>query len=155
MGIGFKGESSIASVTKKAIRIITNSNYIAHTEPLLKELELLKITCMFIFSIWKFYYKLMTNQLPVYFAIMKPVLPQVCTRYEIRNPIYHLLDIRHAFAQQSLKYCLIKYLNTEEGYADMVHNTSFKNYKMDIKHKMINNYNAACTIRNCFVCELI
>ena len=64
---------------KKAIRIITNSNYIAHTEPLLKELELLKITCMFILSLWKFYYKLMTNQLPVYFAIMKPVLPQVCS----------------------------------------------------------------------------
>ena len=84
---------------KKAIRIITNSNYIAHTEPLLKELELLKITCMFILSLWKFYYKLMTNQLPVYFAIMKPVLPQVCTRYEIRNPVYHLPDIRHSFAQ--------------------------------------------------------
>ena len=67
----------------------------------------------------------------------------------------HLPDIRHAFAQQSLKYCLIKHLNTEEGYADMVHNTSFKNYIMDIKHKMINNYNAACTIRNCYVCELI
>ena len=66
MMIGFKGESPIASVTKKkAITIITNSNYIAHTEPLLKELELLKITCMFILSIWKFYYKLMTNQLPV------------------------------------------------------------------------------------------
>ena len=140
---------------KKAIRIITNSNYIAHTEPLLKELELLKITCMFILSLWKFYYKLMTNQLPVYFAIMKPVLPQVCTRYEIRNPVYHLPDIRHAFAQQSLKYCLIKQLNTAEGYADMIHNTSFKNYKMDIKHKMINSYNAACTIRNCYVCELV
>ena len=130
--------------------IITNSNYIAHTEPLLKELELLKITCMFTLSIWKFYYKLMTNQLPIYFAIMKPVLPQVGTRHEIRNPVYHLPDIRHAFAQQSLKYCLIKRLNT-----DMVHNTSFKNYKMDIKHKMINNYNATCTIRNCYVCELI
>ena len=37
----------------------------------------------------------------------------------------------------------------------MVHDTSFKNYKMDIKHKMINDYSAACTIRNCYVCELI
>ena len=37
----------------------------------------------------------------------------------------------------------------------MVHNTSFKNYKMDIKHKIINNYNVACTIRNYYVCELI
>ena len=73
---------------KKAIRIITNSNYIAHTKPFLKELELLKITCMFTLSIWKFYYKLVTNQLPVYFTIMKPVLPQVCTRYEILSIIY-------------------------------------------------------------------
>ena len=118
---------------KKAIRIITNSNYIEHAEPLLKELELPKITCVFTLSIWKFYYKLIIlnyqyNQLPVYLAIIKPVLPQVCTRYEIRNLVYHLPDIRHAFAQQSLKYCFIKRLNTEEGYADMVHNTSFKNY---------------------------
>ena len=29
---------------------------------------------------------------------MKPVLLQVCTRYEIRNPFYYLPDIRHAFA---------------------------------------------------------
>ena len=36
-----------------------------------------------------------------------------------------------------------------------VHNTSFKNYKMDIKYKMVNNYNATCTIRNCYDCELI
>ena len=72
----------------------------------------------------------MTNQLPEYFAIMKPVLPQVCTLSEIRNPVYHLPDVRHAFAQHSLEHCLMKYLNTEEGYADMVHNTSFKNYKM-------------------------
>ena len=60
----------------------------------------------------------MSNQLQVHFAIMKPVMPQVCTGYEIRNPVYHLPDIRHSFAQQSLKHCLIKYLNTEEGYAN-------------------------------------
>ena len=45
----------------------------------------------------------MSNQLPVYFAIMKPVMLQVCTRYEIRNPVYDLPDMRHAFSQQSLK----------------------------------------------------
>ena len=95
----------------------------------------------------------MTNQLPVYFAIMKPVLPQVCTRYEIRNPVYHLPDIRHAFAQQSLKYCLIKHLKKDMRTWFIINH--LKNYKMDIKHKMINNYNAACTIRNCYVCELI
>ena len=55
---------------------------------------------------------------------MKPTLQQVCTRYEIRNPMYHLPNnARHAFAEQSLRYCLIKHLNTEGGYADLVHST--------------------------------
>ena len=39
MGIYFKGKSSSAFITEKAVRIITNSNYIAHTEPFLKELR--------------------------------------------------------------------------------------------------------------------
>ena len=60
---------------KKAVRIITNSNYIAHTEPLLKELRLLKVTCIFSLEIWAFYYKLMNNQLPIYFKLMKPPQP--------------------------------------------------------------------------------
>ena len=46
---------------------------------------------------------------------MKPVLPIICTRYEIRNPVFHLPNIRHSFAEQSIGYCLIKQLNAEEG----------------------------------------
>ena len=89
----------------------------------------------------------MSNQLPAYFTVMKPTLPQVCTRYEIRNPVYHLPNVRHKFAGQSLRYCLIKHLNTEKVYADRVHSTSFINYKIVIKNKLINNYSAFCTIR--------
>ena len=48
---------------------------------------------------------------------MKPVLPIICTRYEVRNPMFHLPDIRHSFGEQSILvgYCLIKQLNAEEG----------------------------------------
>ena len=97
----------------------------------------------------------MSDQLPAYFTVMKPTLPQVCTRYEIRNPMYHLPNVRHTFAEQSLRYCLIKHLNMEGGYTDLVHSTSFINYKIIIKNEMINNYSAVCTIRGCYVCELI
>ena len=138
---------------KKAIRIITNSNYIAHTEPLLKELRLLKVTCMFPLAIWKFYFKLMNNQLPLYFEFMKPPLPQVCTHYDIRSPVFHLPEIRHSFAEQSIRYCLIKRLNAEQSRVDIVHNTSFYNFKMSIKNDMINAYNAICTVNDCYVCS--
>ena len=49
------------------------------------------------------------------FSVMKPVLPQICSRYEVRNPVFHLPDIRHSFAEQSIHYCLIKQLNAENG----------------------------------------
>ena len=53
---------------KKAVRIITQSNYIAHSEPLRKQYGLIRLTDMFSLAMWKFNYKLMSNQLPTYFS---------------------------------------------------------------------------------------
>ena len=57
---------------KKALRIITNSHYIAHSEPIFKDVRCLKITDMFSVAIWKFYFKLMNNKLPHCFSSYKP-----------------------------------------------------------------------------------
>ena len=73
---------------KKVLRLISNSNYIAHTEPICKNLRLLKLTDMFSMAAWTFYYKLMNNQLPMYFVEWRPELPRVCTRYEIIYQFY-------------------------------------------------------------------
>ena len=43
------------------------------------------------------------------------VLPQICARYEVRNLVFHLPDIRHSFAEQSIRCCLINQLNAENG----------------------------------------
>ena len=52
---------------KLLIRSITYDNYTAHTEPLLKELNLLKVKDMFDLKILKFLFKLYHNELPPYF----------------------------------------------------------------------------------------
>ena len=41
----------------------------------------------------------MHNDLPEYFSAMKPTLPTVCRRYEIRAFVFHLPVIRHTFAE--------------------------------------------------------
>ena len=66
---------------KKALRIITDSDYIAYSEPICKELRLLKVTDMYQLTICKFYYKLINNLLPSYFNYMKPKLPELCNVY--------------------------------------------------------------------------
>ena len=140
---------------KKAVRIITHSNYIAHTEPLCKQYGIIKLTDMFSLAIWKSYYKLMNNQLPTYFSLMKPVLPIICTQYEVRNPMFDLPEIRHSFGEQSIDYCLIKQLNAVEGSftTDMVLTGFFLIYRVHIKRAVIDGYSDHCEIDNCYVCN--
>ena len=45
---------------KKAISLITRSNYIAHTNPLFGHYQLLKIRDMFKLRLWKLYYFVIT-----------------------------------------------------------------------------------------------
>ena len=52
---------------KKALRLITNSKYIAHTNPPFCQLNLLKIKDIFKLKLLKFYYKLTCDLLPSYF----------------------------------------------------------------------------------------
>ena len=49
----------------------------------------------------------MHNDLPEYFPTMKPTLPTVCRRYEIRADVFHLPVIRHTFTEHSILFCLI------------------------------------------------
>ena len=90
---------------------------------------------------------------------MKPVLPTIFTRYEIRNPMFHLPNIRHSFGEQSIGYCLIiKQLNAEKCSTlttSMVHTESFLIYKVHIKRKVIDGYNDHFEIDNCYVCNRI
>ena len=55
---------------KRAVRFITNSKYNAHTEPLFKQLNLLKVKDIFELTALKSFYKLKKNYLPVYITGM-------------------------------------------------------------------------------------
>ena len=44
---------------------------------------------------------------------MKPTVPAVCSRYEIRTPVFHLPYILHTFAEHSVRFCLINLLNKD------------------------------------------
>ena len=60
---------SVAKLQKRAIRTITNSNFIAHSEPLLKELRLLNVYDM---HDLKLMYKIYHDELHIYFDNYRP-----------------------------------------------------------------------------------
>ena len=66
--------NSINKMQKKAIRTVTHSNYIAHSEPLLKDLNLLSVKDLMDLKLIKFLHKLYHNNLPIYFSNYMPHL---------------------------------------------------------------------------------
>jgi len=143
---------------KKAIRLAYNKPYIAHTEPICKENQIIKLSDMFGFAVWKFYYRLMNNQLPAYFDCMKPKLPMVCEFHLIRRPLFHLPKIKHSYAEQIIEYQLTKLLNEENGcvlITSKVHTHSFNGFKTFIKKHIFDSYSLDCYILHCEACKLI
>ena len=96
---------------KKALRIVANQDYIAHSEPICKALNLVKVPDMYTCAVWNFYYKLMNNLLPSYFENCKPTLPRIDQLYNVRKPVFHLPKIKHKFAEQLPDYQLVKLIN--------------------------------------------
>ena len=60
---GFKC-NRIFTLQKKAIRIITKSKFNSHTEPLFRELSLLKVEHIFEMQCLKFYYNVINERTP-------------------------------------------------------------------------------------------
>ena len=157
-GSNIKAGHKLHLLQKKALRIIDSSHYIAHTEPICKKLQVVKLTDMFRISAWKFYYKLSNNLLPSYFNYMKPSLPVICNYYGIRNPKFHLPPIKHAFAEQMIQYCLIKLLNNDidaSHIVNCIHQHTFCKFKSGLKYGTIDKYSDKCEILECTTCEFI
>ena len=98
----------------------------------------------------------MHNNLSAYFSTMKPILPTVCSRYEIRALVFHLPYIRHTFAEHSVRFCLINLLNKDTRSAtimDRVDTDPFLSFEFYLKRQILESYKNACITVNCDVCR--
>ncbi len=155
-GCKITANHSLHLLQKRALRIITDNDYIAHSEIICKALYLVQVPDMYRLTLWKFYFNLMNNKLPSYFECMKPQLPIICDLYECRRPNFHLPTIRLELSEQLVNYQLTKLLNNERGslvIISKVHTHSFKSYKYFIKKNVIDSYLDHCNIHNCYSCE--
>ena len=91
---------------KEAIRAVTISRKIAHTEPLFKKLSILKIYNMFSLRLWKFCFKLFTNELPPHFQHYLDTLQDTCQTFDFRNRIIRTPIHSHTFFEHFNVYML-------------------------------------------------
>ena len=145
----------IIKLQKRVIRIVSLSKYNAHSEPILKDLNLLKVTDILQLQVLKFYYKFKNQMLPTYFQNL-PFTPRILlhehnTRQiqDIQQPI-----AKHEFAKKCLRYYLPRTVNnTPDSILDKVNTHSLQGYSWYIKRHMLQNYQSACLIENCYICS--
>ena len=141
---------------KKALRIVANQDYIAHSKPICKALHLVKVPDMYTCAVWNFYHKLMNNLLPIYFENCKPTLPRIDQLYNVRKPVFYLSMIKHKFAEKLPDYQLVKLLNKNGSFRipSKVFTHSKKGFSSYVKNIIIETYEVERNIVNCVSCRI-
>ena len=140
---------------KKAIRTITLSKYLSHTEPIFKRLNQLKIEHIFVLSQLKFCFKLVNNLLPEYFKCITPIRHQEIHQHRTRNrDNFNSHRVAHVFAEKCIRFSVPHLLNdTCRSITDKIYTHSFNGFVKYVKHHFLNNYSDHCSIRRCYVCQ--
>ena len=145
----------LINLQKKAIRIVSNSKYNSHTEPIFKNLHILKLTDMVRINQLKFIHNYINGKLPAYFQN----IPFISENEERRYATRHYTNIKpirinHEFAKNSVRYNIPKtLLETPQMIMNKCYTHSFQGFSTYSKKMIINEYREICDIQNCYICR--
>ena len=151
---GFNGER-IFKLQKKVVRVITLNKYNAHTDPIFRNLNILKLNDIFTLNQLKFYHKLINDKLPQYFNQLPLYENRLIHQHNTRIAgNIHTVKTKHTFAKKCLRYNLPNLINnTHKNIKDKVHTHSLTGFSTYIKKICVDKYENTCHIRNCYVCN--
>ena len=145
----------IAKLQKRAIRTISCNKFNAHSEPIFKELNLLKVSDIFKLHQLKLYYKPVNRQLPVYFNCITLHNINDLHQYTTRaaNNLF-TPRVTHEFAKRCIRYSVIKTVNNSPDLIkNKIHTHSIHAFCCYIKKHYLHNYESICHVINCYVCQ--
>ena len=136
---------------KKAVPIITCNSYFAHSEPLFKQLRLLKTCDMYKCQLLKFIFKLTHKQLPQYFEQFTFTFRNQLHNYATRTCQNVLIpNINHEFAKRGIRFIApAAYNSTHGNIIDKIYSHSFVGFCIYVKFKLLESYNSRLAILFC------
>ena len=145
----------LTKLQKRSIRTITCSKYNAHTDPLFKKLNLLKLADIFTVNLLKFYFKFVKKTLPGYFtsSIVINHQREIHSHDTRSNELIPSNVTNSVSAQKCLRNILPKAINhADQSILDKIDTHSPKGFTNYVKRFMISNYSVTCSIQNCYIC---
>ena len=143
----------ILKLQKRAVRIISKAKYNAHTEPLFKNLMLLKIQDIFTLQCCKFYYKQTRDQLPAYFRnFFDRNIDMHSYTTRIQDDV-HLHHFRTETSRKCIRFSIPNLINNLPVLVtEKVATHSLGGFAHYLKLHLIGKYQTECLIRHCYVC---
>ena len=148
----------LVTLQKKAIRIITHSYSLAHTDNLFKSLQILKIQDIFDMKQLIFYHKFINNELP---HPIKNILTAetrdlraVHTAYFLKPPPMTNTES----AKLCIRYSIPAYINSfttnpEKEFILNLPSLSILSLKTQFKKKILDSYAPQCELHECYPCS--
>lgn len=146
----------IFKLQKRAIEIISGRHSLAHTEPLFKQLHVLKLPDLHCLSQAKFIHQYFNQNLPRYFS--NDFFTEINQRHThlTRNNRNLLIPFRaHNFAKSSLRYSSAQLFNSlPNSITDKINTHSLSGFISYYNNYLLNTYSINCEIPNCYICAL-
>ena len=145
----------IEKLQKRFVRIISSSKYNAHSEPLFKVLDILKIEHLFSQSCLKFVYKFKKSQLPKYFLSFQCVPRSAIHDHDTRGAEQvDTIYTRTHMAAKCIRSHLPVILNdTPAIIINKINTHSIQGFSFFIKRYYLSQYTTQCQLRGCFTCN--
>ena len=146
--------NKIVRLQKRAIRVITNSKYNAHVEPLLKKLNLLKINDIFRNSLLKVYHKYKSGNLPHYVMHMFSTEHNV-HRYNTRSNTILNHPVTNLFgSEKCVRYHLPRQVEeTDSNILEKVDSHCYTGFSIYLRKICVQSYKSECNLPNCYTCK--
>ena len=144
----------IVKLQKQAIRLICSARFNAHTEPLFKKLNTLKLYDLMQARALNFFYRYSNNELPRYFDQM------FSTTYAThpyptrnRNAPQRAMPNRSLTKKTTRFYVPSVLDNTPSIVTEKVNTHSYSGFSKYVKNYLIGQYSESCNITDCHVCN--
>ena len=136
------------------MRIITCSKYNAHTEPIFKKLNILKVNDIYKLTAIKFYYKFKNNLLPrsfqyIFTSEMPSHAHDTRQRYTPRPQVP-----RTVLAKSTIRFTIPELVTQMPNcIIDKISTHSIQGLSNYAKKYLLNQYQENCSLQNCYICN--
>ena len=119
----------LQKLQKKAVRIITSSKFNAHSEPLFKRLNIIKIEHIFHLKCLNFYYKFIKGSIPEYFQSMFTKNESIHSYGTRQKSLLHRTKTKTSSARQCIRHHIPKLINEVPScISDKLHSHSYHGF---------------------------